>query len=239
MRSHRHILRRTIHNGTPTRRFIIIESAVDTLSVYILELRGLHRVLSREIRVDTYAPTFILATFLSRDHHDTVTCTATIQRRSCRAFQYGHTLDIIWGDIRDTGTFIHVTVTPIVIRTTAKVIDRYTVHNNQRLVITSNRVITTNHDTRGTTDTGTILLDLQTSYLTSQSVGHVSITGLRQGLTFQFRHRISQSLFLTLDTQSGYHDFIQGLRIIDQLNLDRRLSGKDDLLRIKTDIGNL
>ena len=138
--------------------------------------------------------------------------TATIEGRGCRTFQYGHRLDVIRIDGRDTITEVITTT----FTSTAKVgiIQRHTIHHVKRLVIACHFCITTKKHAGRTRSTASGVLHNETSHLTRKRVDDVGFLRLGKFLTFNLLQAIAQSLAVALDTKGGNNDLIQGLTIL-------------------------
>ena len=122
--------------GAGCRKLAIITSTIYLLDVVPFGQLGIDR-----IRTIVLHGNLILLRFLGRNQDNTMRSTATIEGRGSRTFQYGHRLDVVRVDGRDTITEV-ITAT---FAGTAKVriIQRHTIHHVERLVVAYHFRITT------------------------------------------------------------------------------------------------
>ena len=145
--------------GAGCRKLAIVASAIYLLDVVPLSQLGIDSV-----RTIVLHGNLILLRLLGRNQDNTVGSTATIEGRGSRTFQYGHRLNIIRVDGRDSITQI-ITAT---FTSTAKVciIQRHTIHHVERLVVACHFCITTKEHAGRTRSTASRILHDETSHLT-------------------------------------------------------------------------
>ena len=189
----------------------------------------------RERSVVLYAPFGIARIgFLRGDEDHTVARTATIQRRSSRTLQHRHRLDVIRVDGRDSVTQV-ITALGTCLAVTG-VVHRHTVNDIQRLVVTRDLGVTTQHDARRTCSTTGRLLYYQSGHTTGHRRGSIRVAGFGQVITLDLAYLITQGFAVTLDTHSRYYHLGEHFRILLHQHADHvRRDG--DSLRSITHVG--
>ena len=150
--------------GIGTRSARIRKFAIVASTIYLLDVVPFSQLSIDSIRTIVLHGNLILLRLLGRNQDNTMGSTATIEGRSSRTFQYGHRLDVVRIDGRDTITEVITTS----FTSTAKVgiIQRHTIHHVERLVIACHFCITTKKHAGRTRSTASGVLHNETSHLT-------------------------------------------------------------------------
>ena len=137
---------------------------MEASTIYLLDVVPFSQLCIDSERTIVLHGNLILLRLLGRNQDNTMGSTATIEGRSSRTFQYGHGLNIIWINGRDTITEVITTG----LARTAKVgiIQRHTIHHVKRLVIACHFCITTKKHAGRTRSTASGVLYHKTSHLT-------------------------------------------------------------------------
>ena len=85
----------------------------------------------------------------------------------------------------------------------------HTVDDVEHVVVAVDRLGTTHHHTRGTTDARCSSVNLHTSHLTVQRIHEVGILNCHHGVGIQLLHVVGKRLGFLLDTQGGHHHLVQ------------------------------
>ena len=150
--------------GVRTRSAGCRKLAIVASAIYLLDVVPLSQLGIDSERTIVLHGNLILLRLLGRNQDNTMGSTATIESRSSRTFQYGHRLDVVRIDGRDTITEVITTS----FTSTAKVgiIQRHTIHHVERLVIACHFCITTKKHAGRTRSTASGVLYNKTSHLT-------------------------------------------------------------------------
>ena len=198
--------------GIGTRSAGCRQLAIVTSAIYLLDVVPFSQLGINCVRTIILYTDLVLISLLGRNQDNTVGSTATIEGRGSRTFQYGHRLDIVWIDGRDTIT----EVITAAFASTAKVciIQRHTIHHIERLVVACHFCITTKEYTGRTRSTTSGVLHYETSHLTRKRIDDIGFLRLGEFLTLHFLQSIAEGLAVSFDTEGGDNHLIQGLTIL-------------------------
>ena len=165
---------------------IIVFATIVTLSVFILHPRQVIHLVYGKMPVITHFDAFVPhLTRFGSDQDYPVTGTHTI--KSCRtSLQDRDRLDVFGVDILQTATIVYC-----LIRTVLVIGNRHTIHYNKGFV-TSERGITTDHDTLRSSHLSAGGGDLYTGHFTSQRACHIQLPGFGQFIGFHFLQSITE-----------------------------------------------
>ena len=158
--------------------------------------------------------------------------TATIKCRCCRTLEDCHVLNIVRVDCRDSVSEVVTTCKSCA--SEVGIIQWNSVNHIKRLVVSCHLSVTTKKDASRSRRTTCCLIDDKTCDLTGKRVDYICLFCLVKFVTFDLRQSITESLAVSLDTQSCNNYLIKSSCVFSKDNLHSGCSHYIDVLVTET-----
>ena len=138
----------------------------------------------------------------------TVTSVLTVKYCCRKTFQYRYLSDVVRIQVQEAARR-RLTTGQVSAVFAGSRVERYTVYDEQWLVRTGNRRVTTNDYVSTRTGQTGSCGDIHTWYLTTKNTSNVGFRSQLQLIITQRGYRITKCFFLAANTQTSHNDFVQ------------------------------
>ena len=137
---------------------------------------------------------------------------AAVKSRRRRALQYGHVLDVIGVDARNS--VAEIVASEGAGTAVVRIVEGYAVDHVKRLVVAGHFGASAKDDARGSRRTSGRLADHQTRDTSGQRVDDVGLLGLGEHLALDLVDTVSEGFALALDSEGRYDDLVEHLAVL-------------------------